>query len=263
MAYSKTMNGTRPMIMISNDDGIRAKGIKALAEVASKYGDVVVVAPDGSYSGQSHSMTVGAALRLSDYDMGIDGVEGMMVGGSPVDCIKLGYHLVDRKPDLILSGINHGSNTSSSVHYSGTLGAVREAALLGVKGVGFSVSDYSEDADFSEAKRVADIVIAWALTDACKKGVFYGVNVPVVDKVKGIKPVRLAGGFWREDYHCAEDPWGEKYYWLVGTFVDTTKGATDTDEYWLSQGYATICPCKIDVTDYSELEQMTETSFNN
>lgn len=245
---------SRPLILISNDDGINAKGIRALAEVAALYGDVVVAAPNKGYSGQSHSITVGAPLRVHEVDMKIEGVRGLMVYGSPVDCIKLGYHgLVDREPDLILSGINHGTNTSSSVHYSGTLGAVREAALLGVKGVGFSLDDEDDDADFTEAKRVANVVIAWALKDA-QQGIFYSVNIPTKEnQVKGIKPVRLAGGYWREDYHCAEDPSGDKYYWLMGTFVDTTANATDTDEYWLGKGYATICACKLDVSDYDEM----------
>jgi len=249
----------RPLILISNDDGIEAKGIKELAKVASKYGEVVVAAPNKGYSGQSHSITVGTPLRVRKHDMGIEGVTGLMVWGSPVDCIKLGYHgLVSRKPSLVLSGINHGTNTSSSVHYSGTLAAAREGALLNVKGIGFSIDDENKDADFSHAIKVVDKVIEWALKESTPSNIFYSINIPSGSEIKGIKPVRLASGYWREDYHSAEDPDGDRYYWLIGTFVDTTKEANNTDEYWLKQGYATICPCKLDVTDYDELKNLAD-----
>ncbi|MCQ2230108.1 MAG: 5'/3'-nucleotidase SurE [Bacteroidales bacterium] len=252
------MTAERPLILISNDDGIEAKGIKVLAEVAAKYGDVVVAAPNKGYSGQSHSFTVGAPLRVRKYDMGIPGVDGLMVWGSPVDCIKLGYHgLVSRKPDLILSGINHGTNTSSSVHYSGTLAAAREAALLGVKGIGFSIDDESKDADFTHALPIVERVISWALGDNGPSNVFYSVNIPYGNNIRGIKTVRIANGYWREDYHSAEDPDGDKYYWLMGSFIDTTKDAQDTDVYWLQQGYATLCPCMLDATNYTEMERLS------
>lgn len=256
------MTQSKPLILISNDDGIQAPGIHALASVAARYADVIVVAPDRGYSGQSHSFTVDAPLRVRDYDMKIDGVTAFMVGGSPVDCIKLGVHgLVPRRPQLILSGINHGSNTSSSVHYSGTLGACREAALLGIMGIGFSIDDEDVDADMTDACNVASKIIEWALSAPQKTGVFYGVNIPSGCKPLGIKPVRLAAGHWHEDYHMSRDPWNSRYYWLVGTFVDDAPGATDTDVYWLRKGYATICPCRLDVTDYDELNALASTSL--
>lgn len=248
------MDQQRPLIMISNDDGIQARGIAALARVASRVADVVVVAPDRGYSGQSHSITVCKPLAVLQYNIGIQGVKALMVSGSPVDCVKLGVHaLVDRTPSLILSGINHGSNTSSSVHYSGTMAVVREAALLGIPSVGFSLCDEDEDADFTQAMIVADEIIQWILNSPTTNGIFYGVNVPT-GMVKGIKPVRLAGGYWHEEATVASDPWGKKYYWLNGDFIDTTPDATDTDQYWLMQGYATICPCKIEVTSFETLQ---------
>ena len=239
----------RPLILISNDDGIQSAGIRVLAQIASGYGDVVVVAPNKGYSGQSHSITVGTSLCVTNYDMGISGVKSYMVSGSPVDCIKLGYHaLVDRTPTLVLSGINHGNNISSSVHYSGTMGAVREGALLGVKGMGFSFDDNDASADLSHAIPIVDKLIAWLLSSNMPTDIFFSVNIPANIQPKGIRAVKMAMGHWREDYHMAEDPWNGKHYWLIGTYINDNPSDTETDEYWLRQGYATVCPIKLDVT---------------
>lgn len=237
----------RPLIMISNDDGIHSSGIRALAQVASKYGDVIVAAPDHEYSGQSHSITVGEALKVDAFDLGLPDVKGYAISGSPVDCIKLASHALTegRTPSLVLSGINHGSNLSSSVHYSGTLGAAREGALLGIKAAGFSVDDYSPVADMSQAIAIADKVIPWLLQTDLPSGVFYGVNVPK-GPVKGLRHARIANGHWREDYHSAVDPWGTRYYWLVGSFIDDDN-APDRDTLLVSQGYATISAIRVDV----------------
>lgn len=256
------MTTDKPLILISNDDGIQVRGIQALAKVAAKYGDVVVVAPDKGYSGQSHSITVGNSLKVTDYNIGIDGVKAYMVSGSPVDCIKLGYHaLVSRKPAIVLSGINHGSNTSSSVHYSGTMGAVREGALLGIKGMGFSLANNDETADLTTSMQIADKLIAWLLAEKISADTYFSVNIPSVEKVQGIKIVRMSDGHWREDYHMAEDPWNGKHYWLVGTFINDEPNATDTDEYWLMKNYVTLCPLKLNVTATDVYERIKNIEF--
>ncbi len=256
------MTDSKPLILISNDDGIQSRGIRALAQIASEYGDVIVVAPDKGYSGQSHSITVGAQLRVRNYDMKLSGVKSYMVSGSPVDCIKLGYHaLVGRKPTLVLSGINHGNNISSSVHYSGTMGAVREGALLGVKGMGFSFDDNDDTADLSHALPIVSKLIDWLLHTDIQSNIFYSVNIPANCKPQGIRAVRMAEGHWREDYHMAEDPWNGKHYWLVGTFINDNPSDTETDEYWLKQGYATICPVKLDVTATEIYQQLKKETF--
>lgn len=238
----------RPLVLITNDDGIFAKGISVLAHAAAKYADVVVAAPNKGYSGQSHSFSL-TPLRVEPYG-GIECATCHMISGSPVDCIKLSVHgLLPRKPDLVLSGINHGSNSSSSVHYSGTLGAAREAAMLGIKGIGLSMADSDEDADFGHAVGVADRIIAWALNSNLPTHAFYNVNIPK-GEVKGVKVCRLANGHWNEVCQLTATDGDARIYKLNGDFINTDLQSTDTDEYWLGQGYATITPCKIDVNDY-------------
>lgn len=243
----------RPLILITNDDGIAAPGIRALTAVAVEHADVIVAAPDGAYSGQSHSITVMKPLAVREID-DYCGARAYAVAGSPVDCIKLAVHaLVPRCPTLVLSGINHGSNASASVHYSGTLGAVREAAMLGIAGIGFSLCSYDHDADFSQAGRIAGRVIDFAMHNApLPANKFYNVNIPVGD-VRGIRQCRVAQGHWVETPTHHRAPYGTDYYWLEGTFVNDEPDADDTDEYWLAQGYATISPCQLDATDYNTL----------
>lgn len=248
---------TRPLILITNDDGIQAKGIRTLVDVASKYGEVVVVAPNKSYSAKSHAMTICAPLESVPYNS-FSNATAYMVAGTPVDCVKLALNLlVQRRPDLILSGINHGTNASSSVHYSGTIGAAREAALLGIKGIGFSLDDFDDDADFSVAARVADNLIGYFLKSNLPTNDFYNVDVPV-GEIKGLKVCRAANSHWREDADHFLDPWGKDYYWLKGNFINDEPDATDTDLYWLQQGYATLTPCKLDFNDYELIEKMKQ-----
>lgn len=248
---------SRPLIMISNDDGIAAPGIATLAKVAMRYGDVCVVAPDRSYSGMSHAITTCKPLVVEESDV-IAGVRGYKVHGTPVDCIKLGIHtFVDRMPDMILSGINHGANTSSSVHYSGTMAVAREAALLGIPGIGFSLLHYEYDVeDWTPSEEIVDKVMSWALSHDLPKGVYYNVNIPYIPNVKGLKACRQTEGRWKEKPTKFVDPFGITYYWLEGEYVNDNPTDTTTDEYYLSEGYATICPCKLDVCDYDHLTQM-------
>lgn len=238
----------KPLIMITNDDGVAAPGIKALADVALRYADVVIVAPDGSNSGKSHSFTVCDELRTRRC-AGFGKATCYAVKGTPVDCVKLGFYgLVPRKPVLILSGINHGSNIGVSVHYSGTLGAAREAAMVGVPGIGFSFANSDESADVAEAARVADAVIDAFFHDQLPKSNFLSVNIPR-GTVHGIRIARMAMGHWVERPTHYHSPVGQDIYWLDGTFVG--EKANDTDDAVIASGWASITPLMLDVTDYS------------
>lgn len=254
-------NEVRPLIMVTNDDGIRASGIKALAFVAERYADVVVVAPDGSYSGKSHSFTVMDELRTRKA-MGFGHIEAYAVKGTPVDCVKLGvYGLVPRTPDLVLSGINHGSNTSISVHYSGTMGAAREAALIGIPSIAFSLANYSEDADFEEAQKVVDAVLSKFFDGQLPQAETYNVNIPY-GKVNGVRLARMAMGRWIERPIKQTSPFGQDIYWLDGHFEDDEPEAADTDEAMVARGYAAMTPLLLDVTDYGTLEHANDFSIN-
>lgn len=251
----------KPLLMITNDDGVAAPGIKVLTNVALRYADVVVVVPDGSNSGKSHSFTVMDELRVRKCT-GFGKATCYAVKGTPVDCAKLGFYgLVPRRPAAVLSGINHGSNTAISVHYSGTLGAAREAAMMGVPGIGFSFANSDENADMTEAARVADAVIDAFFRGQLPKSNFLSVNIPRGD-VKGIRMTRMAMGRWVEKPIHFRSPVGQDLYWLDGSFHDFDKDANDTDEAAIAQGWAAITPFMIDVTDYDVLESDPDFHIN-
>ena len=246
----------RPLILITNDDGVSSRGIAALAEVAAERADVIVVAPDGAYSGKSHSITVMDELRTRRAECG--GVsECYAVKGTPVDCVKLGYYgLAKRRPTLLLSGINHGSNTSVSVHYSGTAGAAREGALLGVTSCAISLADYSPEADMEAAKRVAGAIIDKLLDPSVrlKAGLMLNVNIPA-GEVKGIRCAAMAMGRWVETPYHHTTVFGEELYWLDGKFEEIASGDTMTDEKLIQRGYAALTPILVDVTDRGAMEE--------
>ncbi len=251
----------RPLILISNDDGVSSRGIKALADVALKYADVVVVAPDGPYSGKSHSFTVMDELRVRKATI-FGRAEAYAVKGTPVDCIKLGvFGLVPRRPSLVLSGINHGSNTSISVHYSGTLGAAKEAALIGIPAIALSLADNNDNADLTEACRVADGLIAAFFQKQLPDALLFNVNIPR-GRVSGVRLARMAMGHWIERPQHFSTPYKQDLYWLVGHFEDAEPHATDTDEALISQGFAALTPIKIDVTDYDVIHNNEAFSLN-
>ncbi len=247
--------------MISNDDGVAAPGIKVLSDVALRYADVLIVAPDGPNSGKSHSFTVMDELRTREVS-GFGKATCFAVKGTPVDCIKLGFYgLAPRKPDLILSGINHGSNTATSVHYSGTLGAVREAAMLRIPGIGFSYANSNEAADMTEAARVVDAVLSSFFSQELPSCDYLSVNIPR-GTVKGIKFGRLAMGRWIEKPTHYRNIFGNDIYWLDGKFENDDLGAKDTDEGLISEGWASITPLKLDVTDYDVLDEAANFKIN-
>lgn len=245
MKHNEENNTNRPLIFITNDDGVDAKGIRSLVAILSGRGRVVVVAPDGPQSGQSSSITVDHPLRIrrhSDYEE----AEIYSVNGSPVDCVKLGLHaVVGVRPDIIVSGINHGSNAGNSVIYSGTMGAAMEGCLAGIPSVGFSLLDYSRDADFSHMSDLISGVVDKVLEHGLPDGVCLNVNAPA-GSFSGVKVVRAARGFWTEEYVAYTDPMGRPFYLLSGHFHNAEPDATDTDEYWLHRGEATIVPVQVD-----------------
>lgn len=237
------------MVLITNDDGIKAGGLKALVEMAEKYADVVVVAPNQSYSGMSHSITIKIPLYVK-LIREREGFKLFKINGTPVDCIKLGVNtLLDRRPDFVLSGINHGSNASVSIHYSGTMGAAREAALLGIPAIGFSLLDHRYEADFSAGVKYAEQIFLFALKHGMPPGSYWNVNIPASGELTGIEFCRQSNGRWVEQFIEREDPRGRKYYWLTGYFENLEPEAKDTDEYWLAQQKVAVVPCTLDATD--------------
>jgi len=255
------MEKKRPLILVTNDDGIKAVGLESLVKMLKSIGDVVVVAPNESYSGMSHAITVKTPLYAKLVKQKT-GLQLYKVNGTPVDCVKLAINvLLDRKPDLLVSGINHGTNSSVSLHYSGTVGAAREGALNQIPSIGFSLLNYKHDADFSEAVKVAEHVVKAVLVDKLPMGTYLNVNVPDVSPVKGAKVVRQSKGKWVEEFIEREDPRGRKYYWLTGRFDNLEPEAKDTDEYMLAKGMASIVPCHLDATSYELIAYLKEQNY--
>lgn len=258
-----------PLILLTNDDGIEAKGIKALIQIAREFGDVVAISSQAPMSGMSHAITIKVPLRVSLIEES-KGYKLYLTNGTPVDGVKLAFHsLLDRKPDLVLSGINHGSNSSSSILYSGTMGAAMEGAINHIPSVGFSLLSYKPDADFGPTQRVAREVIRKVLKEGLPEGVCLNVNVPAVsaEKLKGIRVCSQADGYWKEEFQKRKDPMGNDYYWLTGFFHNREPegDGEGTDEWALEQNYASLVPVKTDLTDHAMLKQIShwETSIGD
>jgi 5'-nucleotidase len=251
----------RPLILITNDDGVDAVGISVLKDVALEFGNVLVVAPDVPQSGMSNAITVKVPLHIEEIYKG-KGVFVYKSNGTPVDCVKLSLNsLLPRRPDLVLSGINHGGNSSASVHYSGTLGGAREGVLNQIPAVGFSLLDYSPDADFSFARPFVRQIIHQVTQFGLPEGTFLNVNIPKGNNLKGTKVCRQARGKWAEEFVEREDPRRQKYYWLTGFFQNLEPDATDTDEYALAHNFVSIVPCRLDITNYSAIDQLKDQSY--
>jgi 5'-nucleotidase len=250
----------RPLIFITNDDSLHAKGIAALVDAARSFGEVVVIAPDKPQSGMGHAITINHPLRLEKSDI-FHGLDAYACSGTPVDCVKLGvYEVLHRKPDLVLSGINHGANSSTNVLYSGTMSAAVEGAMEHIPSIGFSYCDYDPDADFSAAQWVASQLIPKVLEKGLPTGVCLNVNVPKVsvNELKGIKVCRQAYAFWEDRFDKRLDQFGRPYYWLTGTF-DEREDATDTDLYFLDEGFATVVPTQFDLTAHQTIQSLKAT----
>lgn len=245
------------IILVTNDDGVTAPGIKALIEAVKPLGKVVVVAPDSPQSGQGHAITIGVPLRLEPVDI-FEGIEAWQCSGTPVDCVKLARDkILHRLPDICVSGINHGANHSINVIYSGTMSAAMEAAIEGVPSVGFSNLDYSYEGDFSLCQEVAYAVTKQMLDKGLPAGTLFNVNIPMVSKAdfKGVKICRQADAKWVEAFDERRDPRGKKYYWLTGEFINRDMG-DDTDVWALANGYASLVPVKFDLTDYTMKQEL-------
>ena len=247
MTYNKIISRReRPLILVTNDDGINAQGIQSLVSYLMPLGDVVVVAPDGARSGQSAAITVNVPLHLSQV---VDTPEykAFKTTGTPVDCIKLAMNIIfAQHPDLIVSGINHGSNSAVSELYSGTMGAVFEGTIHGVPSVGFSLCSFAHDADFGVCRPVVEQLCSHILANGMPKGVALNVNIPSTDSLMGMKLCRAARGKWVSEYDSRLDPFGRPYHWLTGYFENSEPEATDTDEWALAQGYASVVPVSPD-----------------
>jgi 5'-nucleotidase len=248
----------RPLILVTNDDGIHAPGITALVKVAARIGDVVVVAPDKPQSGMGHAITINSTLRVDKLKAHAD-AESWSCSGTPVDCVKMAINkLLPRKPDLVLSGINHGANHSINIIYSGTMSAAMEGAIEGVPSIGLSLLDYSIEADFTAATAVAEKICSWVLKNGLSKGVCLNVNIPRLhlDEIKGIRTCRQASGTWIEELDERTDPSGRKYYWLTGRFENFEPRKEDTDVWALENGYVSVVPSQFDMTAHQELKQV-------
>lgn len=248
------MTKEKPLILVSNDDGITSPGIAALISVAKEFGDVLVVAPDKPQSAMGHAITINQPIRLTEVHL-YEGVTAYQCTGTPVDCVKIAIDkLLTRKPVLMVSGINHGSNSSINVIYSGTMSAAVEASIDGMKAIGFSLCDYSWDANFEVVKPFVRQIIASSLENELPYGTLLNVNIPVPEdgKIKGIKVCRQAQAKWKEDFDKRKDPFGRDYYWMTGKFVNLDHGS-DTDEWALAHGFVSVVPTQFDLTDHQRI----------
>lgn len=251
-------NQSKPLIFVSNDDGFYAHGLQTLIEIVSQYGEVIVVAPEQARSGMSHAITIKEPLRLKKVREG-ENVTVYKCNGTPVDCVKLGLdQVVPRKPDFMVSGINHGSNASISVIYSGTMGAAIEACLNGITSVGFSLLDHSPDADFTASAHYVDKIFSYILENELPPYTTLNVNVPkgTYDTINGIRVCRQTHGTWKEKFEKRTDPHNHDYYWLSGSFNNFEPEARDTDEWALSNNYVAVVPIKADFTAYHAIEHV-------
>ena len=247
----------KPIILITNDDGITAPGIRGLVEAARGLGKVVVVAPDKPQSGMGHAITIGTPLRMNKVDM-FGEVEAWQTSGTPVDCVKLAVDkILHRKPDICLSGINHGANHSINVIYSGTMSAAMEASIESIPSIGFSLLDYRFEADFTAAIFYANKIISTVLNNKLDKHLLLNVNIPSLPmkEIKGIKVCKQAYAKYVEDFDERQDPQGKKYYWLTGEFVNFDK-SKDTDVWALQHNYISLVPVQFDLTNYLLKEQL-------
>ena len=248
----------KPLILVSNDDGITSHGIRTLVDIMCELGEVVVVAPDSPQSGMGHAITIGNTLRLDEVDI-FKVARSYKCSGTPADCVKLAKHqiLKDTKPDLVVSGINHGGNTSISVLYSGTMSAAIEAAIEDMPSIGFSLCDYSAKADFSHVTDYVYKIAEQALHHGMPKNTALNVNFPPKrnERIKGIKICRQARAKWQEEFDQRFDPYGRSYFWLAGNFVNFDKGE-DNDEWAIANNYVSVVPCQFDMTAHHAISQL-------
>jgi len=252
-------------ILISNDDGIHAPGILALIEVAREFGSLTIVAPDSPQSGMGHAISIGKPLRIEDEALP-HGLTGYACSGTPADCVKIATGIImEEPPDLILSGINHGANSSVGSIYSGTLSAAREGAIQGIPSIGFSHCAYDHHSDMNPAKTIIRSILHEALNQHMHPGDMLNVNIPNLpyDQIKGIRITRQARGRWVEEFDERIDPNGRKYYWLTGKFALQDDASEETDEYALANGYVSVTPMTFDFTAYELMDRFHSWQFTS
>ncbi|WP_282041254.1 5'/3'-nucleotidase SurE [Winogradskyella flava] len=254
----------RPLILVTNDDGITAPGIRTLITVMRNIGDVVVVAPDSPQSAMGHAITVNSTLYLEKVN--IDGKQPeYSCSGTPADCVKLAVReILERKPDICVSGINHGSNSSINVIYSGTMSAALEAGIEGIPAIGFSLLDYNWNANFEHCKPFVETITRQVLEHGLSDGVVLNVNLPNLKQsdIKGIKICRQARANWVEEFDKRTNPMGRDYYWLAGKFVNLD-GGEDTDEWALDHGYVSVVPVQFDLTAHHAIQNLNTWKLND
>ena len=250
------------LILVTNDDGYSAKGFRAAIEVARTFGRVVAVAPERTQSGMSQAITMYNPLFLKKQHEE-EGVVIYSFSGTPVDCVKMAfdYLLEERRVDLVISGLNHGSNAAVNVLYSGTMGAAIEGSFYGGPSIGLSLTDHDLDADFEAAVHFGREIVGKVLEAGMADSLCLNVNFPVakIADIKGIRVCRQTNGYWKEEFYHHEDPRGREYFWLTGEFINREPEAEDTDEWALAHNYVAIVPVQVDLTDYrrkKELEQL-------
>jgi len=253
----------KPLILVTNDDGITAPGIRKLIEIMNEIGDVVVVAPDSPQSGMGHAITINDTLQCNPITVGDGPQIEYSSTGTPADCVKLAVNeILNRKPDLCVSGINHGSNSSINVIYSGTMSAAVEAGIEGIPAIGFSLLDYNWEADFESSKEYIKNITLNVLKNGLSDGVVLNVNIPKVKKeeIKGVKICRQAYGNWKENFDKRVSPQGQDYYWLTGEFLNLDKGE-DTDLWALENNYISIVPVHFDLTAHHFIQKLNSWKF--
>ena len=252
----------KPLILVTNDDGITAPGIRTLIEVMKEFGDVVVVAPDSPQSGMGHAITLDSTLHVESITIKNGNQVEYSCSGTPADCVKLAVNeLLHRKPDLCVSGINHGSNSAINVIYSGTMSAAIEAGIEGIPSIGFSLLDHSWNANFEPLKKHIKTIAKNVLENGLPDGVVLNVNFPKKE-IMGVKVCRQAKANWIEEFDKRRSPQGKEYYWLTGNFVNLDNGE-DTDLYALENGFATVVPVQFDLTAHHYIQQLNTWDFEN
>ncbi len=262
MAKAKAKKKKQPIILITNDDGVTAPGIRALVEAVKGLGRIIVVAPDKPQSGMGHAITIGSPLRMQKVNV-FESVEAYSTSGTPVDCVKLAVDkVIHDKPDICISGVNHGANHSINVIYSGTMSAALEASIESIPSIGFSLLDLSIEADFTAAKKYARILVEHVLNSKQQdKHLCLNVNIPKGEEkmIKGIRICRQAYAKYEEEFDERKDPHGRRYYWLTGEFINFDKGK-DTDVWALKNNFVSVVPVQFDLTNY-ELKKKLETNW--
>lgn len=246
----------KPTILVTNDDGVHAPGLRKLISIMRDYGRVVVVAPDSGQSGVGHAITIQTPLRLVKQNEDKDYVE-YAANGTPVDCVKLGLKVaLTEKPDLLVSGINHGSNATINVVYSGTMAATIEGCMSRVPSIGFSLDDYAYAADFEPSEPFIRKIVEHALEEGIPDATCLNVNIPAVSQkdINGMKVCRQGIGYWDERFDHRTDPRKREYFWLTGEYV-SLDGDADTDEWALRNNYVSVVPVKFDLTDYDAMQE--------